>query len=104
MRIQSVLIMNTSDLVKILASNWDMTQAETRRLLDTITQIFNDNLAGGNAFTIPKLGTFNTKTREERKSYNPHYEQYMKLPPKRVVTFSPNKGLKEDLKQVETDK
>lgn len=95
--------MNTSDLVKALASNWDMTQAETRRLLDTITQTFNDHLAEGNAFTIPQLGTFNTKTREERKSYNPHYKQYMKLPPKRVVTFSPSKGLKEDLKQLESE-
>lgn len=95
--------MNTSDLVKILASNWDMTQAETRRLLDTITQTLNDHLAAGNAFTIPKLGTFNIKTREERKSYNPHYEQYMKLPPKRIVTFSPSKGLKEDLKHAEAE-
>jgi DNA-binding protein HU-beta len=93
--------MNTSDLVKALANNWDMTQAETRRLLDTITQTFNANLAKGNAFSVPQLGTFSTKTREERKSYNPHYEQYMKLPPKRVVTFSPSKGLKEDLKEVE---
>lgn len=95
--------MNTSDVVEALANNWDMSKAETRRLLDTIVQTFNDNLAGGNPFTIPDLGTFGTATRDRRKSYNPHYEQYMKLPPKRVVDFSPSKGLKEDLKQVEPD-
>ncbi len=95
--------MNTSDVVEALANNWDMTQAETRELLDTIIQTFNDNLAGGNAFTIPELGTFGTNTRGERDSYNPHYEQFMKLPPKRVVDFTPSKGLKEDLKQVEPD-
>jgi len=92
--------MNTSNLVKLLADNWDMSQAETRRLLDIIVQTFNENIAGGNSFTIPELGTFKTHTRESRKSYNPHYEQYMKLPPKRVVDFTPSKGLKEDLKQV----
>ncbi len=93
--------MNTSDVVQVLAENWGMSQAETRRLLDTIVQTFNDNIAGGNTFTISQLGTFGTRTREERKSYNPHYQQYMNLPPKRVVSFSPSKGLKEDLKQVE---
>ncbi len=90
--------MNTSDVVAALADNWGMTQAETRRLLDIVVQTFNDNLAGGNAFSIPELGTFSITTRGERRSYNPHYEQYMKLPPKRVVDFSPSKGLKEDLK------
>ena len=92
--------MNTSDLVAALADNWDMSKAETRRLLDIIVQTFNDNIAGGNSFTIPDLGTFGVHTRESRESYNPHYEQYMKLPPKRVVDFTPSKGLKEELKQV----
>ncbi len=95
--------MNTSDVVAALAENWDMTQAETRRLLDIIVQTFSENLAAGEAFTVPGLGTFSTSTRSERESYNPHYEQYMKLPPKRVVDFSPSKGLKEDLKQAEPD-
>ncbi|NIT58761.1 MAG: hypothetical protein GWN00_21815 [Aliifodinibius sp.] len=95
--------MNTSDVVAILAENWDMTQAEARELLDVITQTFTENIASGNSFTIPELGTFGTTTRKKRKSYNPHYEQYMKLPPKRVVDFNPSKGLKEDLKQVDID-
>lgn len=93
--------MNTNDVVTVLSENWDMTKKDTRQLLDTIIQTFNDNIAGGSAFTISKLGTFDTHTRNERKSYNPHYKQYMKLPPKRVVDFSPSKSLKEDLKQVE---
>lgn len=95
--------MNTGDVVKALADHWDLTQAESRRLLDNIVKILNDNISSGNAFTIPGLGTFRTSTREERKSYNPHYKQYMKLPPKRTVDFSPSKGLKENLKQMEPD-
>lgn len=93
--------MNTSDVVAVLAENWDMSKAETRRFIDSMVQTFNDNIAGGKSFTISELGTFSTNTREARKSFNPHYEQYMKLPPKRVVDFNPSKGLKEDLKQVE---
>lgn len=92
--------MNTSDVVAALAENWDMSKAETRRLLDIIVRTFNDNLAEGKSFSIPGLGTFSTRTRDERKSYNPHYEAYMQLPPKRVVDFSPSKNLKEDMKKV----
>lgn len=89
--------MNTSELVAVLAENRGMSQAETRRLLDVIIKTFNGNIAGGHPFTIPQLGTFSVRTREERESYNPHYKQYIKLPPKRVVDFSPSKSLKDDL-------
>lgn len=95
--------MNTKDVVAALAENWDMSKAESRRLLDVIVQTFCDNLAKGKSFTIPGLGTFSTHTREERKSYNPHYKQHMQLPPKRTVDFKPSKGVKEALKNLELD-
>jgi len=74
-----------------------------RRLLDTMIQIYNDHLAQGNSFTIPELGTFSVHTRERHRSYNPHYEQYLMLPPKRVVKFSPGKSLKENVKHTTTE-
>lgn len=95
--------MNTKELVARLAKNWDMTQEETRDLLDIIVQYMNDNLARGNDFTIPELGTFGTHTRNKRRSYNPHYQKYMMLPPKRVVDFTSSKGLKDDLKYLGID-
>lgn len=95
--------MNTSDLVTALSENWDMTQTETREFLDIIFDIFNDQLAQGKSFTVPELGTFSVHTRDKRRSYNPHYEQYMMLPPKRVVDFTPSQGLKDDVKDVEQD-
>lgn len=95
--------MNTSDLVAKLADNWDMTQSDARELLDVIIHVFNDNIAAGQRFSVPELGTFGTKTRKKRKSFNPHYEQYMMLPPKRVVEFNASKSIKEDLKKVDID-
>lgn len=93
--------MTTKDVVQALAKRWDLSQAETRRLLDTLVDILKKQLAEGKRITITELGTFGTHTREERKSYNPHYKQYMLLPPKRVVDFTPSKGLKEDMKELE---
>lgn len=95
--------MNTRDVVEVLAERWDMNKAETRRLLDTIVETFNRNLSEGQGFSVPELGTFDTHTRDSRRSYNPHHEAYMKLPPKRVVKFSPSKGLKEEMKGLEDE-
>ena len=90
--------MNTNDLVARLAENWDMTQDNTRDFVDLVVQNISDNLAQGNDFTIPELGTFGTHTRDRQKSYNPHDETYMMLPPKRVIDFTAGKGLQDDLK------
>lgn len=93
--------MNTTEVVTVLAENRNLSKAETRRLLDVAVQTFNDKLAQGKSFSVPELGTFSTHTRESRRSFNPHYRQYIQLPPKRVVRFNPSKGLKEDAKQME---
>lgn len=90
--------MDTDKLVARLAENWDMTEKEARDMLDIVVQNISDNLAQGNDFTIPELGTFSTHTREKQKSYNPDEEKYMMLPPKRVIDFSPSESLEDDLK------
>lgn len=90
--------MNTKEVVDLLSEQRDMSKAETRRLLDTVVALFKRNLTAGKAFTIPGLGTFEVETRESRRSYNPHYETYVELPPKRKVTFRPAKALKEKTK------
>lgn len=95
--------MNTSDLVSRLAEERDMTLEETRNFLDLVVQTISDQLAQGNDFTIPDLGTFGTHTRDKQKSYNPHYEKYMMLPPKRVVDFNPSQNLEDDLKYLGID-
>lgn len=95
--------MNTDDLVDRLAENWDLTKEESRGMLDVVVQNMCDNLAQGNDFTIPELGTFGTHTRDKHKSYNPHYEKYMMLPPKRVVDFDAGKHLEDDLKSLGID-
>lgn len=95
--------MNTSDLVSRLAEVRDITQEEARNILDLVVQTISDQLAQGNDFTIPELGTFSTHTRDKQKSYNPHYEKYMMLPPKRVVDFNPSQNLEDDLKYLGID-
>ncbi len=95
--------MNTDDLVDRLAERWELTHEEAREMLDLVVQNMCDNLAQGNDFTIPELGTFGTHTRDKQKSFNPHYEKYMMLPPKRVVDFRASENLEDDLKYLGID-
>lgn len=61
-------------------------------------EALTEQLSEGIGVSIPDLGTFTTKTTEEKKVYNPHYEDYILVPQKRTVEFSPASGLKETLK------
>ena len=71
-------------------------------VLTALRGVLGDELENDIGVSIPGLGTFKTKTREERKVYSPHHESYMMIPPKRVVDFTPSSSLKDNLKFVET--
>jgi nucleoid DNA-binding protein len=90
--------MNTNEIVTALAERQSLSKAETRRMIDSIVAILKQTLSDGNSFTLPNIGTFEVQEQEKRRSYNPHYEQYMMLPPKREVHFHPSKILQEEIK------
>lgn len=90
--------MNYSELIDQLSEQTGHSKAKTKELLSDAVSVLSDQLSEGTGISIPDLGTFHTKTNEEKKIYNPHYESYMIVPPKRVVDFSPASGLKEEVK------
>lgn len=90
--------MNYSELIDQLSEQTGHSKAKTKELLTDAVSVLSDQLSEGNGISIPDLGTFHTKINEEKKIYNPHYESYMIVPPKRVVDFSPASGLKEEVK------
>ena len=70
-------------------------------MLGSTVEKLSEQLSEGHGVSIPDLGTFSTKKSEEKKVYNPHYKDYIMVPPKRTVEFSPAVGLKESLKFTE---
>lgn len=95
--------MNYSELIEQLSEQTGNSKKETKELLNDAISVLSDQLSDGSGVSIPDLGTFQTKVNEEKKVYNPHYEAYMIVPPKRVVDFSPASGLKEEVKFLSTD-
>lgn len=94
--------MTYKELTDQVADSLDITKAQAKEYTDSIFDVLGDELADGNGVSIPGLGTFKTKTMEERKVYSPHHETYLMVPPKRVVEFAPSSNLKDNLKFVGT--
>lgn len=90
--------MNYSELIVQLAEQTGHSKAKAKEILNDTITVMADQLSEGTGVSIPDLGTFHTKVTEEKKVYNPHYESYMIVPPKRVVDFTPATGLKEEVK------
>lgn len=95
--------MNYSELIEQLSEQTGNSKTKTKEFLDDTITVLSDQLSDGSGVSIPDLGTFQTKLNEEKKVYNPHYDAYMIVPPKRVVDFSPASGLKEEVKFLRTD-
>lgn len=91
--------MTKAEVLKKLADQFDLTQAEAEEAYDTFVEGLNTLLSRDRGFTLPGLGSFHTEVRPEHKSYNPHYEQMMMIPPKKVVHFSQSSTLKEEINE-----
>jgi nucleoid DNA-binding protein len=91
--------MNKTEVVKTLSKELGITQTETEQMYDSLVKVMTNNLANDTGFSLPGLGTFGTKVRDAYKSYNPHYDQMMMMPKKKVVTFTSSTSLKDELKE-----
>ena len=95
--------MNNADVIRELATRLGKSQKDVRQLLKTWSEIARSILDGGQAFTIPGLGTFRTKVRDPRKAYSPRHEQVVRYPSKRVVQFTSSAPLKRDVNAEASD-
>jgi DNA-binding protein HU-beta len=90
--------MKYTDLITQLSEETGQPEDETKDRLERALGVLESQLEEGKSISIPDLGTFDVKVKEEKKVYNPHYDSYMIVPPKRVVEFTPASGLKEEVK------
>ena len=95
--------MTYKDLIDRVSVSRNITKKHAKELIDTVFDVLSSELEDEKGVSIPGLGTFKTKTKEEREVYSPHHETKILVPPKRVVDFTPSTNLKENLKFVEPD-
>ncbi|MEX0844501.1 MAG: HU family DNA-binding protein [Balneolaceae bacterium] len=89
--------MTKSEVLKELAEELELTQADTESLYDSFVEGLTVLLSRGKGFTLPGLGSFHAEIRAAHKSYNPHYEKMMRIPEKQVVHFSQSSTIRDQI-------
>lgn len=95
--------MNTTELYESVAEAMEISKAESGRMVRAFFKEIQDLLEKDESVSIPDLGTFDTHKKDSRKVYNPHYEAYLKIPPRKVVDFRPAKSLKDSVADTEVN-
>ena len=90
--------MNKTDLIKEIATNAGISQADAGKTLNALMDSIQDGLTNGNKVTLIGFGTFSTVERGERQGRNPQTGKAITIPARKVVKFKPGKALAEAVK------
>jgi DNA-binding protein HU-beta len=86
---------NKTDLVKAVAQKADMTQKDAEKAINSVFAAIEEALANDDKVQIIGFGTFEVKTREERKGRNPQTGNEITIPASKNPVFKAGKGLKD---------
>lgn len=93
--------MNKSEMAEKLAKKVDISQSKAGEIIDCIFStkpghgIIAVELDAGRKVQIAGFGGFSTRSRAGRKGRNPATGEEMWIPARKLVKFSPAKGLKD---------
>ena len=92
--------MNKAELVRKIAEKTGMSQAKTRKFLDTFIEVMEEELVRGGEVKLLGFGTFRVVKRKGRKGTDPRTRKPIKIPAKKVVKFRAGKRLTKKLAEV----
>ncbi len=89
--------MTKAELISKVATTAGLKKAESERAVNAAIDALVQALSKGERTAIPGLGVFNVKQRKARKGRNPRTGKEIKIPARKVVSFTPAKSLKESV-------
>jgi len=87
--------MNNKEFISVLSAKTGYSSKETGLMIRDAISVFTSELTEENTVGITGFGTFEVKKKMERVLVNPSTKQRMLVPPKIVVSFKPNSGMKD---------
>jgi DNA-binding protein HU-beta len=91
--------MTTTEMVKMLAKRFKISQQEARRHLYNTFATISESLQKGEMVLLRGFGTFGTRESKPRRGYSPFTKRIVSIPSKMHVFFRPSKNLKETVKE-----
>ena len=81
--------MNKAQLVEAISLDTNISKIEARKAVDAMIRITVETLREGERLTLTGLGSFSVKQKAERVGRNPRTGAAVKIPPRKVIKFSP---------------
>ena len=79
--------MNKSELIKAIADNAQLSQADAKKALDATLEAIAKAVKGGDKVALVGFGTFSVSERAAREGHNPATGEKMQIAAKKVVKF-----------------
>lgn len=87
--------MNNKEFISALSAKTGYNSKEIAQMASDVVSAITNELTEENAVGITGFGIFEVKKKLERVLVNPATKQRMLVPPKMVVSFKPNTGMKD---------
>ena len=90
--------MQKTDFVKAVAEKAQMSQKDTKEIIDAALEVIAQQLKGGEKVTLTGFGTFEVRQRQAREGVNPQTGAKIKIPATKTPGFSASSTLKAQVK------
>lgn len=87
--------MNKTELVASVAEKAGMTKKDAEKVINAVFSSIEEALSNDDKVQIIGFGTFEVKSREERKGRNPQTGKEITIPASKSPVFKAGKGLKD---------
>jgi len=87
--------LNKTELVASVAEKAGITKKDAEKVINAVFSSIEEALANEDKVQIIGFGTFEVKTREERKGRNPQTGKEITIPASKSPVFKAGKGLKD---------
>lgn len=87
--------MNKGEVVAKMSELSGMTKKDSEKALNSMLEVIEGALVGGDKVQLVGFGTFETKSRAARKGRNPQTKQEIDIPASTVPAFKAGKAFKD---------
>lgn len=90
--------MNKTDLVHSVATQAELSKADSKKAVDALLETIATTLANNEKIQLVGFGTFEVRERAARKGRNPQTGEEIQIAASKLPAFKPGKELKEAVK------
>ena len=88
--------MNKATLIARMAEKSELSKKQAEAALNAFTDIITEALKAGDKVQLMGFGTFEIKERAARTGRKPSTGESIEIPAKKIPTFKPGKGFKDE--------